>query len=729
MRKLVLLTTVWLMYVALVPAQSPAQATSNSNVVPTLVNYSGRALDGTGKPVAGIAGIMFSVYKDESGGSPLWFETQNVRADARGNYTVQLGATLPEGLPLSLFTSGEARWLGVRINGGEEQPRTLFLSVPYALKAADAQTLGGLPASAFVLAAPPIGGTSTGTKSEGAVSAATATATQSPATGNTPVTTAGGSNGKIPLWDSTTDITSSIITQTCSGSSAKLGINIAAPLLTLDVNGGELVRGLFEMATTGFATASKGFSSNPLNIESSAFSSSTSKYTLNHFQWQAEPVGNNTTKPGATLNLLYGQDPNPPTETGLKLASNGQFTFAPGQKFPGTGSVTSVGLSAPTSDFTVSGSPVTTSGTLGLAWKVAPTNANTANAIVKRDGSGGFVAGQITAFSSASNGAIIGTNFGISALGPGVAGISNSGFGVSGTSSDGYGVYGNGTNVVGVYGVSANGDGVQGYTSGPGYGVSGTNASINGTGVFGYGAEGGYFLGLPLSDATAPGAVVAQGATNIDSYGEPGGAFFGGDGSAGFAGGDGLWAVAGGPAPSYAGYFFGDVSVTGTLSKGGGSFKIDHPLDPANKYLSHSFVESPDMMNVYNGNIVLDSKGEATVQLPEWFETLNRDFRYQLTSIGGFAPIYIAQKVHDNTFKIAGGKPGMEISWQVTGIRQDPWANAHRIPVEQQKDVRERGFYLHPELYGQPSERAVQWARNPEGMRFKQRAHAAKPRP
>jgi hypothetical protein len=149
-----------------------------------------------------------------------------------------------------------------------------------------------------------------------------------------------------------------------------------------------------------------------------------------------------------------------------------------------------------------------------------------------------------------------------------------------------------------------------------------------------------------------------------------------------------------------AGYFSGNVTVTGTLSKGGGSFKIDHPLDPENKYLYHSFVESPDMMNIYNGNAVLDSRGEAWVELPEWFGALNRDFRYQLTCIGGFAPVYVAEKISNNRFKIAGGEPHMEISWQVTGIRQDAFANAHRIPVEEEKTGEERGMYLHPTEHG-----------------------------
>ena len=163
-----------------------------------------------------------------------------------------------------------------------------------------------------------------------------------------------------------------------------------------------------------------------------------------------------------------------------------------------------------------------------------------------------------------------------------------------------------------------------------------------------------------------------------------------------------------------AGYFTGDVQVsgnltlTGNLIKGGGSFKIDHPLDPANKYLSHSFVESPDMMNIYNGNVVLDHRGEAWVDLPEWFEALNMDFRYQLTAIGVPGPnLYIAGPVTHNRFKIAGGKPYHQVSWQVTGIRHDAYANAHRIEVEQEKAGAEKGTYLYPELFGEPPEKSL----------------------
>jgi trimeric autotransporter adhesin len=718
--------------------------TATGPIVPSLVSFSGSGVDAQGKPVVGIAGITFSIYRDQHEGAPLWMETQNVQLDAMGMYSVQLGATRPQGLPLEIFASGEARWLGVRIEGAEEQPRVLLLSVPYALKAADAQTVGGLPPSAFVLASP--GGSSAASSSGPAQSVVNSSGPLSaPAVGG------GGTTNYIPLWTNSADLGNSILYQVGTGSGAKIGINWKTPLFTLDVNGSELMRGLFEMATLKYATASAGYNSNAINLESSAFNSITGKATLNHFQWQAEPVGNNTASPGATLNLLYGTDPNLPAETGLKLNSKGILTFASGQTFPGIGTVSSVGLSAPAGDFTVSGSPVTTSGTLGLGWKVAPTSTNTVNAIVKRDANGAFSAGQISAFTTANTGAVTGTNTGSSALGPGVAGISNEGFGVSGTSTYGYGVYGNGYYGAGIFGATYSGQAV--------YGTSVTNDSVA---IYGNGPTAGQFVGQLLAgDATAGdwlGQLVSQGqATTPYGYSYAGGVLIGAPGYEGVLGmggntngtiagaggifqggvdenslalGDGIDAYSGnyaGGAGGYAGFFSGDVFVEGTLYKNGGSFKIDHPLDPANKYLLHSFVESPDMMNVYNGNVVLDGKGEATIQLPDWFETLNRDFRYQLTSIGGFAPLYVAQKVQNNAFKIGGGKAGMEVSWQVTGIRQDPWANAHRIPVEQVKDAREQGFYLNPELYGAPVKKGIDWARHPDAMKQLREHHSKQP--
>jgi hypothetical protein len=143
----------------------------------------------------------------------------------------------------------------------------------------------------------------------------------------------------------------------------------------------------------------------------------------------------------------------------------------------------------------------------------------------------------------------------------------------------------------------------------------------------------------------------------------------------------------------------GDLKVTGNLEKLSGSFVIDHPLDPANKELVHSFVESPDMKNIYDGVVTLDNKGEATITMPDWFGVLNKDFRYQLTCIGGWAQVYISSEMKDNKFSIAGGKPGLKVSWMVTGIRKDPWAENNRIQVERDKMGSDKGKFLYEEFY------------------------------
>lgn len=151
----------------------------------------------------------------------------------------------------------------------------------------------------------------------------------------------------------------------------------------------------------------------------------------------------------------------------------------------------------------------------------------------------------------------------------------------------------------------------------------------------------------------------------------------------------------------------GNLNVVGNVSKGGGSFKIDHPLDPANKYLYHSFVESPDMMNIYNGNIVTDASGKAVVTLPDYFNALNKEYRYQLTVIGSFAQAIVNKEVANNQFEIATNQPNVKVSWQVTGIRQDAYANQNRIPNTVEKESYNKGRYLHPAAFGQPETKSV----------------------
>jgi hypothetical protein len=134
-----------------------------------------------------------------------------------------------------------------------------------------------------------------------------------------------------------------------------------------------------------------------------------------------------------------------------------------------------------------------------------------------------------------------------------------------------------------------------------------------------------------------------------------------------------------------AGDFYGPVYVHGTLQVVGGpkNFVIDHPLDPGNKSLYHASIESSEMKNLYDGVVTLDTRGEATVVLPDWFGALNKEFRYQLTPIGASAPeLHVSSEIANNRFTIAGGGAGQRVSWMVTGVRNDPWAQAHPMIVE-----------------------------------------------
>ena len=123
----------------------PAQAS-----VPRLIQFNGTLKDATTHPVSGVASVTFAIYSEQDGGSPLWSETQNVLADALGHYNVLLGSATSTGVPADLFGTGQSRWLGITIARQQEMPRALMASVPYAMKAGDADTLGGLPASAYV---------------------------------------------------------------------------------------------------------------------------------------------------------------------------------------------------------------------------------------------------------------------------------------------------------------------------------------------------------------------------------------------------------------------------------------------------------------------------------------------------------------------------------------------------------------------------------------------------
>ena len=570
-------------------AQQAALAAGNA-VVPPVVKFSGALTDTNNKPLTGTVGVTFSLYQQSQGGAPLWVETQNVIADKTGRYTVMLGSSTSHGLPSNVFNSGEARWLGVQLQGQAEQPRTVLMSVPYALKAADAETVGGLPASAFLKAA--ANGFASGSSSSQAVAGITGT----------------GSANHITKWLSATKLGNSNI---FDGSAGNVGIGTTSPGATLDVNGSAIVR------------------------------------------------------QNATVNGSLGAGP----ITATSSSSGGTGVFANAGSSGGSNGVIAEGATGLAAYTTVSGS-------IALYGDAGTTTGSNGVVAYGATGMAGYatVAGSIGVYGNAGTSA-------------GSAGVSGTGgtYGAYGYSGSGYGIYGT---------VPSGGvDGVHGITASENSGVAGINDNSSaGFGVYGQAASpngvGGGFYNTSTGDA-------------VFAYEQNGG---------------------------YAAFFDGNVDVDGNLSKAGGSFKIDHPLDPANKYLYHSFVESPDMMNIYNGNATTDASGSAVVTLPEWFETLNRDFRYQLTVMGQFAQAIVASKVANHQFTIKTDKPNVEVSWQVTGIRQDAWANAHRIPVEVEKAQADRGLYLHPELFGSPAEKSIALVHHPMMLKvMKQQAKQQAP--
>jgi hypothetical protein len=348
------------------------------------------------------------------------------------------------------------------------------------------------------------------------------------------------------------NIEPSAITET----GGKVGIGTAAPAATLDVKGTATIRGTVQLPSTGTATATKGFTSQPLDALASAFNSGTGKAVSQHFRWQAEVFNNDTSSPIGTMNLLYASGTAAPAETGF------------------------------------------------------------------------FIGG---------NGVMIGTGLSIKQVG------------------------------------SPNGDDVFAVDNSGDVDVSGRILICTGS----------------------PQNCVSGTVFNADTAGN---------------------LTIAGALSSFSGNFHldnsGNLSIHGNLNVGGQkNFQIDDPLDPANRYLYHSAVESSEMMNIYAGNVTTNEHGDATVHVPAWFEALNGDFRYQLTVIGRFAQAIVASKVANHSFCIKTDKPNVEVSWQVTGVRQDAYAKANPLVVEQDKPTAERGYYLHPEVFGQPESKGISYAR------------------
>jgi hypothetical protein len=337
-----------------------------------------------------------------------------------------------------------------------------------------------------------------------------------------------------------------------------------------------------------------------------------------------------------------------------------------------------------------------------------------------------------------------------SGAGFGIIGSGKIGLYGSTTLAGGSGVYGQGgagANSAGVFGLNTNSAAIWGRSTGTGSAIFGENTSTGFAGRFVGPVD---VTGALTATSSGGTAVIGKGPTGV--YGET--TVSNGTGvlgkadttnSAGVFGlnrdGHAVWGRTtgkgsaiygespGGPNFGWAGLFQGPVKivdqqfgfevdggafiagnllVSGFVSKSSGNFVIDHPLDPANKFLSHSFVESPDMMNIYNGNVTTDATGTATVTLPDYFAALNRDYRYQLTVLGQFAQAIVSREIiADNTFAIRTDKPGVKVSWQVTGIRQDVYAKENPIVVEQAKPPGQQGMYLYPAGFGAGKEKQI----------------------
>jgi hypothetical protein len=599
----------------------------------------------------GTVGVTFALYKDQAGGAPLWLETQNVAVNDSGQYTVYLGANHANGVPPELFAAGEARWLGVQAAGQAEQPRILLAAVPYAMKAVAADTLGGLPAASFV---------SSDTSGAGYQTLVQTIVEQMKESGTlTPLTaTAGATNFSATTTDQVVSVT-----QTGTGK----GINATTP------SGQTIYAG--NTATTGTVYAVYATAASPAAIPLRGVATSATGTTRG-------VQGNSASTSGeagyfeatATSGTTYGV-------LGVTDSPSGYGIYGIGP-VNGMKSIANNTTGVTTSFIGTVNSPS------GIA-AIFNNNAGGPLASFRNNGVqeiGFDASGDVTAA-----GVVTGKTL-VSTVGAGTAPLT-----VTST-----------TVVPNLDASLLGGLASSAFAQLAAANTFTANQTVNANLIVTSAGVGATALAVQTTDGTAANTAisgVSNGPSGVGVYGQAN------NGSTG-ATPIGVWGYTSSTsAGALAGQFTGNVNVVGNLSKSGGSFKIDHPLDPANKYLYHSFVESPDMKNIYDGVVETDTNGEVVVVLPEYFQALNRDFRYQLTVIGQFAQAIVEHEIQDNRFVIKTDKPGVKVSWQVTGIRQDAWANAHRIPTEVEKPAEERGLYLHPQLYGAPEEKGIDWQR------------------
>ncbi|HEY3412732.1 MAG TPA: hypothetical protein VGM51_06710 [Armatimonadota bacterium] len=620
-----------------------------SAAIPQAISFEGILVNAAGQPKpAGTYNITFRLYDVASGGSPLWTEAAKpvTLTGSHGLFTTQLGVPTPFGS----LAFDKPYFVEVQIAGEASAmaPRYSLASVPYALNT---------PSATLSL---PLSGTASVASPDNAMYVR--------------------NSGTGAAIEGSSDNNSGIL-----GLSINYDAVAGYSTTGNGIRGGSTSnKGVFGTSTDGVGT--QGSSTNGIGLYGSSSKSygvygiSTSSAGVYGESASYEAV--NGVGHAGGLPAIYGQNDN---SAGDGVWGSGAHVGVWGDSGAGTGVY---GLSEQGAYGVIGESTQGYAGVWGHGVHngvFGQTSSSADSGVFGRNEMSGT---GVTGYNALTQswgwlGTVISpgppnslTPYGVGVSGAGQYGVYGYGHDGPGTNGHNYGVFGYndasadtsgipGNSAVGVSGVSVNGDGVYGFsTNGPAVaGVSGQGGS--------FGFLGGYLV-APSGSKTGVG-VAGQG-------------------------------VNGG----LAGRFEGEVQINGTLNALTKNFRIDHPLDPANKYLYHTSVESPDMKNLYDGIAVLDAGGQADVHLPGYFEALNMDFRYQLTAIGAPAPnLFIASRVQGNTFRIAGGIPGMEVSWQVTGIRKDAWAQGHRTVPEVDKPAGDRGRYLTPEAYGRPTSAAI----------------------